>query len=166
MKTTASFLLLLGFALFSLVAAIPAPAPKCDCGPKKADDIALKTTLAQFQKQRKAKSPKCCDWKSDGCSDPFPNIDVMLPFEGTFLSACQRHDFGYRNTVGTMTNALRKKIDAKFKQDMMDSCKKVSTNTRFLCQAAAWAYWGVVRVGNEGSEVKNPFKKPKNISLR
>jgi hypothetical protein len=170
MKTTASFLLLLAFALLSLVAAIPAPAKKCVCSPKVAEQIALKTTLAEFQKKRKDKSLKCCNWSTDRCSKPFKNLkplfnfisDITLPFDKTFEQACVRHDFGFRNKLGTLTSAaLSEKVDLKFRDDMRAICKK-----DMKCKVAAEAYFRVVRGWNKAGEAIKSSTKSETISLR
>jgi hypothetical protein len=77
------------------------------------------------------------DWSSDGCSH-VPNS----PFGFHFLSACERHDFGYRNykRQARFTEANRKEIDDAFRSDMYSVC-----GTDWGCRRTADLYYFGVR---------------------
>jgi hypothetical protein len=80
------------------------------------------------------------DWSSDGCSH-VPDD----PFGFTFLPACQRHDFGYRNykRQSRFTEPHRKEIDDNFRSDMYSICAG-----NVGCQRTADVYyWGVRKLG-------------------
>ncbi|EEY16326.1 secretory phospholipase A2 [Verticillium alfalfae VaMs.102] len=89
------------------------------CSVAAVDRLIFKTTIPVFLKARKAKDPKRCRWDSDGCTSA-PDRPAMFNFK----PACQRHDFGYRNTKAQRryTSAMKKRIDDQFKKDLYKYC--------------------------------------------
>ena len=77
------------------------------------------------------------DWSSDGCS-----ASPDDPFGFTFLPACHRHDFGYRNyrRQGRFNETTRLAIDNKFRSDMYTIC-----GSNWWCRRTADAYYYAVR---------------------
>jgi hypothetical protein len=85
-------------------------------------------SIDTFLKARNAKDPSKCDWSSNNCS-----FSPDKPAGYNFIASCQRHDFGYRNTKsqGRFTQAMKKRIDDKFKQDLYKYC----------AQFSGWSSW-------------------------
>lgn len=77
------------------------------------------------------------DWSSDGCS-----ASPDDPFGFTFLPACHRHDFGYRNyrLQGRFNDSTRLTIDNKFRSDMYGIC-----GSNWWCRRTADVYYYAVR---------------------
>ncbi|MGW6458302.1 phospholipase A2 [Streptomyces sp. NPDC055078] len=112
---------------------------------RKADRI-MNLTYQQFARTKRVKP---FNWTSDGCSTPKKNF----PYRGRFKKACNQHDFGYRNygAKGKLelspTKATRKKIDAKFLNEMKRTCADVyKGGARTKCKVAAVGYHRVVRI--------------------
>lgn len=94
------------------------------------------------------------DWTTDGCSWTPP------PARNVFNSACQQHDFGYRNfgkgpTVGRNEDA-RAWVDWRFKTEMTKLCKKPAVSIplggKILCNGVATGMYGVVRNRSDWSD--------------
>ncbi|MBC6449415.1 phospholipase [Actinokineospora xionganensis] len=77
------------------------------------------------------------DWSSDGCSS---SPDAPLGFN--FLSACHRHDFGYRNykSQARFDEEARLSIDNVFRADLYSVCGR-----NWLCKRTADIYYAAVR---------------------
>ena len=87
------------------------------------------------------------DWSTDGCSAPVVG-STGRSFD--FYAACWRHDFGYRNmsrfkSGRLWTEALRLRIDERFRKDMRDSCTSKIRVTRLQCLTWAETYFRAVR---------------------
>ena len=102
------------------------------------DDYLFHRTLAQFG-QLRSQQPYAdqLDWSSDGCSSSPDD-----PFGFTFLPACQRHDFGYRNykRQARFTESNRLTIDNNFRSDMYSIC-----GWNWWCKRTADVYYWAVR---------------------
>jgi hypothetical protein len=102
------------------------------------DDYLFNRSLGQFG-QLRAQQPHAgqLDWSSDGCSSSPDD-----PFGFTFLPACQRHDFGYRNykRQGRFTEDNRLRIDNRFRSDMYGVC-----GSNWFCLRTADVYYHAVR---------------------
>ena len=87
------------------------------------------------------------DWGTDGCSAPIVQ-STGRSFD--FYDACRRHDFGYRNMSRfkngrVWTEALRLRIDERFRKDMRSSCSTRDVITRTQCLAWAETFFRTVR---------------------
>lgn len=87
------------------------------------------------------------DWSTDGCSAPVVG-STGRTFD--FYDACRRHDFAYRNfrtlqSGKLWTAALRARIDAVFKKDMLSDCKRRSGSTKTSCIGWADTFYQFVR---------------------
>ena len=92
------------------------------------------------------------DWTNDGCSAPLIG-NTGLSFD--FRTACQRHDFGYRNlkllerrygkgsTYWNGTN--RRRVDQQFLADMKAHCRTRSILLQPGCFGWAETYYAAVR---------------------
>jgi Prokaryotic phospholipase A2 len=138
-----------------LVPAFPAHA----AGPDRQTDLALiehwqVAAMAEFQLARLAAQPPWLDWTNDGCSTPSPLGLGDTGRSYNFRRACQRHDFGYRNTklydrrYGTHTwnTANRQWIDNILLADMLADCAPRRFTQRFTCRAWAHIYYTAVRL--------------------
>jgi hypothetical protein len=77
------------------------------------------------------------DWGSDGCT-----LSPDTPFGFAFLTACHRHDFGYRNyqRQDRFNEATRLSLDDLFRADMYSVC-----GWNWLCRRTADTYYWAVR---------------------
>lgn len=102
------------------------------CTKSATDKLIFNVSMKSFQKARKAKNPSKCNWHSDNCS-----WSPDRPDGYNFIPACQRHDFGYRNTKAQkrFTKAMKKKVDDNFKKDLYNYCNGFS---------GIWSYNGVI----------------------
>lgn len=92
------------------------------------------------------------DWSNDGCSAPLVG-NTGLSFN--FRTACQRHDFGYRNLQllerrygrgGTYWNGTnRRRADQQFLADMKAHCRTRSFVLRPHCFTWAETFYAAVR---------------------
>jgi len=102
------------------------------------DDYLFNRSLAEFG-QLRSQRPYAdqLDWSSDGCSSSPDD-----PFGFTFLPACHRHDFGYRNykLQARFTESNRLNIDNKFRSDMYYIC-----GSNWWCKRTADVYYWAVR---------------------
>lgn len=109
-------------------------------------------SLARFL-QVKSDAPAPYDWSDNGCSFPswFPNRDT---WNTRFLSACKRHDWGYRNFGKKFfqpTDARRAQVDAVFLRDMRAIC---DAHDWTGCDTTANTAWSGVRLGGGRSFYK------------
>ncbi len=83
------------------------------------------------------------DWSDDGCSAPVVG-STGASFD--FTAACERHDYGYRNSKDLDVFADRKAaIDARFYEDMRDHCATRSVLLRGSCYRWAATFYAGVR---------------------
>lgn len=133
--------------------------PAHAAGPDRTTDWSMITRLeaapmAEFQRMRVSAQPPWMDWTNDGCSTPFPAGLGDTGRSFNFRAACQRHDFGYRNTklydqrFGThQWNAVnRLRIDRKLLADMRADCAPRRITQRLTCRAWADTYYRAVRI--------------------
>jgi hypothetical protein len=106
-------------------------------------DAALDGTLGDFMamKDDPAHDPRM-DYSDDGCSAP------VLGSEGFwfhFREACERHDFGYRNSKRLgLFDDYKRRIDAVFAEDMVQACEEEAWWQRGACRDTASAYLSAV----------------------
>lgn len=102
------------------------------------DDYLFARSLGEFGSIR-SQQPHAgqLDWSSDGCSSSPDD-----PFGFTFLPACHRHDFGYRNyrAQGRFTEDGRLTVDNRFRSDMYGIC-----GSNWWCRRTADVYYWAVR---------------------
>ncbi|KAM0326246.1 hypothetical protein ACHAQA_006843 [Verticillium albo-atrum] len=115
------------------------------CSVAAVDNLIFRTTIPAFLKARKAKNPSKCDWRSDGCTSA-PDRPSFFDFK----PACQRHDYGYRNTKAQrrFTKAMKKRIDDQFKKDLYKYCsgfKGLLALRGVKCRRYADIYYVAVR---------------------
>ncbi|MBB1254201.1 hypothetical protein H3146_12595 [Streptomyces sp. OF3] len=96
---------------------------------------------ASANSNRSAWSAYRFDWTTDYCTTSPDN-----PFGFPFKSACQRHDFGYRNykEIGGFS-ANKARLDSAFHEDLKRVCNRYSGATRTSCHGLAWTYYQAVR---------------------
>jgi len=102
------------------------------------DDYLFNRSLGDFGSLRNQRPyADQLDWSSDGCSSSPDD-----PFGFTFLPACHRHDFGYRNykRQGRFNETTRLNIDNKFRSDMYSIC-----GSNWWCKRTADVYYYAVR---------------------
>ncbi|BEL05880.1 hypothetical protein Q0Z83_040710 [Actinoplanes sichuanensis] len=88
------------------------------------------------------------NWNDDGCSVP-PEVDKVLRFNAAFFhSACQRHDFGYRNHSSWGDRGV---IDRLLGWDANNLCASVPTadGYRDACKLSAWGFYKAVDMRGE-----------------
>ena len=84
------------------------------------------------------------DWTTDGCSAP------IVGSEGrsfNFRTACDRHDFGYRNfkNLGIFDTSTRTLIDEQLHRDMNRSCDSQRRTFKVRCIAWSEVFYTMVR---------------------
>lgn len=102
------------------------------------DDYTFNRSLSEFGLIRSQRPyADQLDWSSDGCS-----MSPDDPFGFTFLPACHRHDFGYRNyrLQDRFTEDNRLALDNKFRSDMYDIC-----GWNWWCRRTADVYYWAAR---------------------
>ena len=169
----------MGIAHFSLVAVSSVltalsslsttPPPEVSRDVAFIESVVFQTPIREFDRSRFMwrRQHRWFDWSTDGCSAP------LVGGEGrsfNFISACRRHDFGYRNlklldqryncgdtqpgsvcsvnswTYGRFWNSTqRQRIDEQFNRDMLEYCSSRRRTFRFRCEAWAFAYFKSVR---------------------
>ena len=102
--------------------------------------------IATFTRQRSAlrRQYPTLDWSNDGCSAP------IVGSEGrsfNFRSACDRHDFGYRNfkALGLFDTSTRTLIDEQLHRDMNTSCDSQRRTLKVRCIAWSEIFYTMVR---------------------
>lgn len=106
-------------------------------------DAALDGSLDDFlAMKRSADHDPRMDYSDDGCSAP------VLGSEGFwfhFREACERHDFGYRNSKRLgLFDDYKRRIDAVFAEDMVRACEEEAWWQRGACRDTASAYLAAV----------------------
>lgn len=84
------------------------------------------------------------DWFRNGCAN-----HLTLGYAGTFTSACNLHDFGYRNLrlhASTRTGANRKATDDALCAHTQAICAAREAGQRQACDWTASTLYGFVRV--------------------
>ena len=84
------------------------------------------------------------DWTTDGCSAP------IVGSEGrsfNFRTACDRHDFGYRNfkNLGLFDTSTRTLIDEQLHRDMNKACDSQRRTFKVRCIAWSEVFYTMVR---------------------
>ena len=108
-------------------------------------DEALSVSLSEFQaiKDSPDRDPRM-DYSDDGCSAP------VIGSEGFwfhFREACERHDFGYRNSKRLgLFDTYKDRIDLVFIDDMIASCAEESWWQRRACRWMAGVYFAAVSI--------------------
>ncbi|WP_404960068.1 phospholipase [Streptomyces sp. 147326] len=82
------------------------------------------------------------DWSTDHCTSSPDN-----PFGFPFTTACDRHDFGYRNhRAAGLFPAAKARLDEAFLADMKRVCAQYSGSRKGSCESTAWTYYQAVRL--------------------
>lgn len=118
-------------------------ARQATCTRPAVDRLVFKTSMKTFQAARKKKSPRPCNWTSDGCSWS-PDRPLLVY---NFRPACQRHDFGYRNMKKQkrFTKAMKARVDLQFRKDLYAYCGGFKGAKRSTCRRLANTYYNVVK---------------------
>ena len=102
--------------------------------------------IASFARQRFSmrRQYPTLDWTTDGCSAP------IVGSEGrsfNFRTACDRHDFGYRNfkALGLFDTSTRTLIDEQLHRDMNTSCDSQRRTLKVRCIAWSEIFYTMVR---------------------
>jgi hypothetical protein len=109
-------------------------------------DNALAASLVDFQaiKDSPDHDPRM-DYTDDGCSAPVLGSET---FWFHFREACERHDFGYRNSKRLgLFGEYKRRIDATFAEDMVNACEAESWWQRGPCRDTASLYLSAVTLG-------------------
>jgi hypothetical protein len=107
-------------------------------------DEALDASLDEFQALKDSTDHDMrMDWTDDGCSAPV--IGSEKPWFH-FREACERHDFGYRNSkrLGVFDD-YKDTIDLIFADDMHDSCEHEAWWERKQCRLTADLFYSAVK---------------------
>ena len=101
------------------------------------------TTFARQRSSLRRQYPTL-DWTTDGCSAP------IVGSEGksfNFRSACDRHDFGYRNfkNLGLFDTSTRTLIDEQLHRDMNTYCDSQRRTFKVRCIAWSELFYTMVR---------------------
>ena len=85
------------------------------------------------------------DYSDDGCSAPVTGSEA---FWFHFREACERHDFGYRNSKRLgLFDTYKDRIDLLFADDMLAACADEAWWQRRPCRWMAGVYFGAVSIG-------------------
>ena len=102
--------------------------------------------IATFSRQRFSlrRQYPTLDWTTDGCSAP------IVGSEGrsfNFRTACDRHDFGYRNfkILGLFDTSTRTLIDEQLHRDMNTYCDSQRRTFKVRCIAWSEIFYTMVR---------------------
>ena len=102
--------------------------------------------IATFSRQRFSlrRQYPALDWTTDGCSAP------IVGSEGrsfNFRTACDRHDFGYRNfkALGLFDTSTRTLIDEQLHRDMNRACDSQRRTFKVRCIAWSEVFYTLVR---------------------
>lgn len=112
----------------------------------KTDQLILHTSLPDFMAARATNLlAPALDWTSDSCS-----YSADQPFNYSFVNACLRHDFGYRNykKQNRFTDQARLALDGVFAYDLSAICATETKSTPELqsCSVLSTAYVASVRL--------------------
>jgi hypothetical protein len=105
----------------------------------------LESTLDEFlaMKSDPERDPRM-DYSDDGCSAPTGSEGFWFHFR----EACERHDFGYRNSKRLgLFDDLKDSIDLLFADDMLAACAQEAWWQRRPCRWMAGVYFGAVSIG-------------------
>lgn len=134
----------------SVVVTASSPPPAATQTPRQVvETLMFSTPLNQFI--HIADSPardRRLDWKSDACSAPVIR-STGRSFD--FMSACRRHDFGYRNLSRIdrgrhWTAPMRRRVDDQFRRDMRESCSRRTALDKWRCLTWAEMFFRAVRI--------------------
>ena len=102
--------------------------------------------ITTFKRQRFAlrRQYPALDWSNDGCSAP------IVGSEGrsfNFRTACNRHDFGYRNfkALGLFDTSTRTLVDEQLHRDMNTYCSSQRRSFKVRCIAWSEIFYTMVR---------------------
>jgi hypothetical protein len=102
--------------------------------------------IATFTRRRFAlrRQYPTLDWTSDGCSAPIVGSKGR---SFNFRSACNRHDFGYRNfkNLGLFDTSTRTLIDEQLHRDMNTFCDSQRRTFKVRCIAWSEIFYTMVR---------------------
>ena len=102
--------------------------------------------IATFTRQRflLRRQYPTLDWTSDGCSAPIVGSQGR---SFNFRSACNRHDFGYRNfkNLGLFDTSTRTLIDEQLHRDMNTFCDSQRRTFKVRCIAWSEIFYTMVR---------------------
>ena len=102
--------------------------------------------IATFTRQRflLRRQYPTLDWTSDGCSAPIVGSQGR---SFNFRSACNRHDFGYRNfkNLGLFDTSTRTLIDEQLHRDMNTYCDSQRRTFKVRCIAWSEIFYTMVR---------------------
>ena len=113
------------------------------------DRLLFSTPMYIFLDKKRLRNPSYLIWSDDGCS-----FVPDQPNGFNFLTACQRHDFGYRNykAQGRCGESRKLKIDLNFRQDMINICSVFSPESKKnQCLQNADNYYTGVRTLGAGA---------------
>jgi Prokaryotic phospholipase A2 len=113
---------------------------------------ALTVSLDEFQaiKDSPDHDPRM-DYSDDGCSAPVTGSEA---FWFHFREACERHDFGYRNSKRLgLFDSYKDRIDLVFIDDMLAACADEAWWQRRPCRWMAGVYFGAVSIGGGHCEL-------------
>lgn len=115
-------------------------------------DAALEGSLDEFLaiKDSPVHDPRM-DYSDDGCSAPVIGSEA---FWFHFREACERHDFGYRNSKRLgLFDTYKDRIDLLFADDMLAACAEEAWWQRRPCRWMAGVYFGAVSIGGGHCEL-------------
>ncbi len=118
-------------------------------------DAALDAELGTFlaYKHSSDHDPRM-DYSDDECSAPVVG-SKGLSFD--FTEACERHDFGYRNSKRLgLFDSYKARIDAVFATDMYSSCEEVIIFARKHCRFMAGLFYTGVRAAGGHCDPPGP----------
>ncbi|CAM4419264.1 phospholipase A2 [Deinococcus marmoris] len=102
-------------------------------------------SIAYHAAERRSPNYSGLNWNNDGCSAP---RGLGLGYSDFFRSACNVHDFGYRNLPKLISIPYwpynKSRTDSAFLGNMRGLCNAKSWYSRPACYAAAQAYYEVV----------------------
>ena len=116
----------------------------------KTNDLMWSYSMTTFLSRRKSKNPSYLIWTSDGCTK-----SPDKPFGWSFVKACYRHDFGYRNykKQSRFNTTNKKRIDNKFRDDLYNVCDAEASNyTRRQCKVLADEYYHIMKAFTKRQE--------------
>lgn len=105
-------------------------------------------SISNYAAERRSPDYSGLDWRYDGCSAP---RGLGLGYSDFFRSACNVHDFGYRNLPKLISIPYwpynKARTDSAFLSNMRGLCNSKSLWARPGCYAAAQAYYNAVDIG-------------------
>ena len=123
-------------------------------------DEALSVRLDEFHAiKNSAEHDPRMDYSDDGCSAPVTGSEG---FWFHFREACERHDFGYRNSKRLgLFDEYKYRIDILFADDMLAACEQEVWWQRRPCRWMAGVYFGAVSIA--GGHCELPGELPGRI---